>query len=440
MKVDFQLIMLFKNLVDGKLNTSSVKSLFSGANHYYKFVESIRQQADIRYLGEYLVILRKDGFVATVGMDESKNLFCHILPRQFDKNTFSMLNNNLIRRIMGFDKHLREIMHLELGVRLRFQGDLVIQFLKIFDSTRNVFGFLRQYLLHSIFLLPISFTYLDLEKKLIDDLSALKITFRDEESLVDYLLSYIDDIYKKPLDLIETKDLYFLGALIPSMYLLKMDLPTRLSIRDLKYIIKDYKRGLYSIMRSITNLEKQFSVRIGNHKVELVGIHMADINTRISYFNNNIFKSLSLPSSEYQTFITLRDQKITATHPEHKDAELEAKPSIFRILTLNTLERSKTGSKILDNSILHNSIYFAVDIISRLSRIEQRISQNFPIKIHLSGAIQIGLYDKISSEKFKETTIKIGGTEVSIAMSRITNVKNLPTVYFIVYEKEKILL
>jgi len=275
-------------------------SMFSGPNQLLTFLQSapFRSTNEIARIGEYVVIkcgdLSNDS-VFVVGLDENYMFFCHRLPIRGSEINLEVLTEKDIRNLMGFDYHCWEMTPslFKDGVRVRFQGDVVLNFIRVFSCEEELY----LYLVLAVFF-EVANISISLPQRVISEIR------QRMKALIDRVSGPNGD------------DIDVLKELLRGIYIVP---PIHCSVIKSKTI---------SIIKNIRHLEHRLNIVIGNHRIQILGVRGMDIVRSFDIRDPNL--------DDRRSVLVLRPHEIVALHDEHKTASLQIPRSVIRIGTLES--------------------------------------------------------------------------------------------------------
>ena len=361
----------YRLLLKDKLKALEFFSRFAGENHTARLSAFIDDIVDVWRTDEYVVIRIRspDGrledvfHLLIVGLDENYRFFCH--PLSFGNGQENVLldisledfDDYLIRGLMGFTHHAWEACWEEIceGMDIRLQGDIVVHVERVFRSEEELVVFLLYNLLFSgdymfweKFLnnfLVREFMETSEPRKLqrlvrmlmgIEELGYL-MDPKDIESLME-MRRHLADNARGNITCIVPR----FGAVPMWTY---FDQGTWSIARKLLWrIMQD--DPLEALRIVIEYYERRFRIRLHNHTITLIGIpYMPFVELRDEI--------LVEPESIYLDFVLVREQIITAQHPEHGVASLKLPRSMISIGFLTTdqtlIQIAQQRHRILEN-------------------------------------------------------------------------------------------
>ena len=298
----------------------------SQGNHELVLNNLLEYPYTIRRTEDYIILMSRvggDTRVSIIGLDDNYNFFCHVLPQLSDDEIRSLDINptdDLIRRLMGFDKHIWEITECGIspGLSVRAQGDVVVRFERIFDDEDELYAELFAVIINKI----LSSIFPRIANQNIFN----TLTTRVSGIILNYLrVSGEWDSTRLARLLDQTYRGY-----IPNFSLemprgpLSSNPPVRLGI------LRKAVEFTEEILDILPEYERIIIGRIGRHEVRIVGVRDRSLNVAI----NSVVGALRITHIAGDTIYVLRPTTITFIHPEHKSVMLDIPRSIIRIDTL----------------------------------------------------------------------------------------------------------
>ena len=300
----------------------------SAQNQLRTFLNMLRaSDLDVYYLGEYIVVFTKKGsnvrHIFVVGLDDNYRFFCHNLPDESTKRiTPENISVQAIRDEMGFDYHLWEVVEKGLAprIRIRIQGDIVIQLEEIFETDNELYSYLYQRIILVLLRRTKGTRLFVLESEKGKTLKYSK--GRTPEEFLRTLRSYLESLSEYDL----AKVLEFLRKVSLDEYDRRSEqIDANHNIDDAIEIINEYTRKM---LEMIFDLEAILNLQVGNHIVRVIGVSEWDII--------RLLRSESPPPPNMIRVYVLRPHRVLVLHEEHGAASLDVPRSILRIQTLRT--------------------------------------------------------------------------------------------------------
>lgn len=297
----------------------------SAQNQLRTFLNMLRApDLDIYNLGEYIVVFTKKGsrtrHIFVIGLDDNYRFFCHNLPDESAKRiTPENLSVQTIREEMGFDYHLWEVMEKGLAprIRIRIQGDIVIQLEEIFETDSELYSYLYQLIILVLLRRIKGFRLSVLESGERKTLRYSKS--RTPEEFLRTLRNYLESLSEYDL----AKVLEFLRKVSLKEYGQRPKRDANHNIDDAIEIINKYTR---KVLKMIFDLEAILNLQVGNHIIRVIGVSEWDII--------RLLRSDNPPPRNMIRVYVLRPHRILVLHEEHGAASLDVPRSILRIQTL----------------------------------------------------------------------------------------------------------
>ena len=297
----------------------------SHENHYNIFRELINHTQDVRRTSEYLVLIPSPtSAIGVIGLDDNYNLFCHMAPIANNdiNNIINSPSDAIIRRLMGFDKHIWEIEPLGItpGVTIRLQGDITLNYEFVFEDEEEMFSTLFSIILNKIFF---SFFH-DIRQEEFDELVTVvsnvvlgTIKSGGLESL-GYTIDRLVEIYNRYSGKLTSSLVGRIGIILTG----NPETDTRNLLSKLVYYT-------ISILNSIPNYERKIVANIGRHEIKFIGLTEGMLNQAIRDYNSAI-----QPANFRFRVYVLRPNTMTLIHPEHKTVSINIPRGIMTIDTL----------------------------------------------------------------------------------------------------------
>lgn len=327
--------LLYMYLVRGKRRESKyVFRKFSQPNQFRTFMNMLNAP-DIKayHVGEYIVVFTKDRIfrrhVFVIGLDDNYSFFCHNLPmRSAFRLNPSKLSPRMIRNEMGFDYHIWEISEMRNipNARIRLQGDIVVTIERTFKTDEELYfylytmalkNFLNRYMSNNIF--PLASI---IKKVLSQNRSTTVYEFWDrvQDYLFDLDIPALSRISEKLKSILSTYSIR-----TPSM-ILSMFNTKGYHIDEIIRILDTYLRD---IITDICNSERILNIRIGNHRIKIIGVNESDLA-------RPLIDTRPLISRNRLRIYVLRPHVMSAFHDEHRHVSLDIPRCIMTLSTLRT--------------------------------------------------------------------------------------------------------
>jgi len=285
-------------------------SMFSGPNQLLTFLQSapFRSTNEIARIGEYVVIKCEDlsnDSVFVIGLDENYMFFCHRLPLRGSEINLEILTERDIRNLMGFDYHCWEMAPslFRDGIRVRFQGDVVLNFLRVFSCEEELY----LYLILDVFF-EVANISISLPQRVILEIR------RRMKALINRITGPNGD------------DIDVLKELLKGIYVVPQIHCSAIRSKTI------------SIIKNIHHLEHRLNIVIGNHRIQILGVRGIDVIRSFNIRDPNL--------DDRRSVLVLRPHEIIALHDEHKVARLQIPRSVIRIETLESSTLQVTRERV----------------------------------------------------------------------------------------------
>lgn len=351
------------------LDASIFFKMYSTMNQYKTFLQAIKNEvANIIMLRDYIIMLSRNS-VFVVGFDDNYRFFCHNIPDRID-DLSEISSENDLKRLMRFNLHYWELENESIirpPVRIRLQGDIILGIDEQFNSLNSLLVWLGYKFIEYLFKKLSRKVILGMLERL-----RIMIDTNNLEALLEELKFLLETDYKSYLLRIKLmiNSFHF-------QYFHYRSTACESKIFESDFVICLIREILMDIFNKIRRLERRIIVRIGNHKITLIGVPLDEIRT----FS---FEILRLSSNPRASFLLLRRQTIYAHHDEHNDVALSINPSIIHFETIPAGPYQVTRDNLLFESIDLATLSIFCNRKKNISnlRIEEiEIKRNIPIKI-----------------------------------------------------------
>jgi len=309
-------------LLKNKLWKAALRAfnLHSRGDHYERFSELINKMIHSAYVNrfvrDYILSCIKVGRnfwrCAVIGVDDEGYLFVHYLPGNLVDYVFkNTLTVNDIKLLMGFTHHWWEVNGFENNMRIRVQGDLVLEVLMVLSDTYSILLYLLLRLIESIVRDVCGFP----EYRIVDP--PYEVHIYGIDYLKEWLRPLLRETFRLALKRKKMQVLNYITDLTGMPYTL---------IENNCLLDKIIDEFVENAWKTFTYNERKLRFTLGNHIIYTYGIHMDALESR----------SIRIPGLERNSFIAIRRHTMRITHPEHEEREIIIQPGIYRIVTLNS--------------------------------------------------------------------------------------------------------
>ena len=387
----------------------------SDDNHSSRFSTALRSLSGVRKVGEYVVLFygrdRKSGFISVVGLDENYRFFCHVLPGTYSCEDFVSFDESKIRDIMGFDVHVWEAKSLYPGLRIRFQGDIVLTLERIFEDDKQILNVISLFIAHQLAFYVVLDINTRLAWEIFRGIYEFRFYFDDIDKLVKFLLNITRDYYKeikdkkallhfamdpntniddfiKNYDKINSKCISYVYKTSILLCVLYLFLDKSLlheafnSKNPLAKLIKLIPVASKKSLSLLPNLERRYRITLGNHTIKLTGIFLPLLIVRSSPLG------MEYRPPNRAIFIVLREQVISAIHAQHGCIDLKIPPCV---LAIGTLLQNRLSASMLQ-------ILMPILTVSTLSRLEYQVDSLSDMELPISIESIVGSILRIAGQ------------------------------------------
>lgn len=280
-----------------------------------------------------------------IGVDDTTDkLFCHRLP---SGNRRGRCTDEGVRNTMGFDTEC-----LEVGKRIRVQGDLTMQIMKQTDTPEKLFEFMAHMELASQVSDAIgeddgNTTYTHLND--IFDLSLEPFSTEDNHKFIKEELGRRGMTAEaEELERVRNTDQYF-------PYIHKMARELKASImykEELDFLKKNKQRITQRIYDQMSRRESRYTIRQGEHKITLTA--SVEVTGRhVEARHGHIIRE----RPRRTIFYVLRPSMITLEHKEHGRKEIMIdKPSRISFGLLNRYQEERPRTERIRHILRANDL------------------------------------------------------------------------------------
>ncbi len=301
--------------------------------HIELFRELLKYPYTVRRTNEYIIIIAEGGtekYVSIIGLDDNYNLFCHTLPiisEQDIKLLYESPTDGLVRRLMGFDKHIWEVLGEDIysGLTVRMQGDIVVRFNRVFHDEEELYAGLFGVIFNKVL------------SHYFPSIVGLNI-FETLTTIVSNIV--LDSIRSGTMDVIP-KRIRSLEALynqhIQSMEDRMRSRDTTMAHRIISTTLGDFFERVAELTEDILSVlphyERVIRGRLARHEVKVIGVTEGLLHRAINDFNNELSPAHFVRGRIY----VIRPSTITFFHPEHKSITLDIPRCILDIDVLRSI-------------------------------------------------------------------------------------------------------